>query len=975
MDFSALPTDPKKLLRFTGGLIGINDKNSTVYLTHFSVKEFLLSPRILHTEVSDFYSDTIEIKSEQAMTCLKYLMMQVFDSGQCYTQKQLDTRVETYSFLKYAALFWADHCHKAGPLKDLDLLLCDFFTKARYAQNVLAWQQMETYLPFRQMEQDPALNPMHHAAKHGLLGLLRRLQALGYDINEHGGQPCSPLLMAIRSKRLNWHFVGAMIDMGASVHVKDAGGSVASEIANIGGPDQRALLERVIDLGADVHHHLNYDIHYYLSYDNVLESISARPFDPDDLISSLLQKGADPNKHYLGENRKDWQGPPLQRACFAGNMRIVELLLDRGALVSFGHCSLGTPLEAAILGGSTAIVEHLLAIDVNNANILHNGRLLYAAVGAGRLDLVRLFISRGVDVNEGHPTYGSVLNVAIASERHDIINILLQKGASANVHVAKGRKYAALSYRSIYRSFPGYDLNTVQPIVYAIEYGLSDLVRRLIDKGADLNWFQGPCTVDSGVDPAPETHPLCWAIRLSRNDYVELLMSQGANPANGHYCGMLHAATCNNVAFLEKALRVIPDAFMVEAIVLKMLKRCTNQAFYQAIINLIADRKARLPGPRSLAILLIDSLGRANSTRSTRKDFKIPWILEHEFDFNVKPDEGSIDDRTLVPGQAILPLSICHEKPELFDVLLTRNADPNDHHYGYGTPLAAAFERRNRDAMKRLLQHGADPNVCWPYDAKILTASDEFCRQNCLVHRVAAHGSMDIMQLLLQKDADLSQPGDAYASPVWSAVKHENVDMIRYLIQQGADINKRNMYGKSLLSWARDNHRCKATISALEEHSAMVSKETHNVEECSQRLEETVQQIIDAFLSGERKAKDKCVILGRCLALGHDDHNALIALEQIRSGHQVYPNDVHLERHHLCIDADTDAIEYLHSLERHEIQLSREGRLEDHKYLMYPRPFFSDFKTPRDHVTISEGKYMPLNEWLKRLKGWKVNKG
>jgi hypothetical protein len=62
MDFSALPTDSEDIIGFCGGLVTISGSDEeTVNLSHFSIKEFLLSQRIKNTQVSDFYAGSSSI--------------------------------------------------------------------------------------------------------------------------------------------------------------------------------------------------------------------------------------------------------------------------------------------------------------------------------------------------------------------------------------------------------------------------------------------------------------------------------------------------------------------------------------------------------------------------------------------------------------------------------------------------------------------------------------------------------------------------------------------------------------------------------------------------------------------------------------------------------------------------------------------------------------------------------------------------
>jgi hypothetical protein len=98
LDFSAIPTDPEDIFRFCGGLVTLSghDNEETVNLSHFSIKEFLLSPRITETEVSEFYAGSSNVLFDIAATCLTYIMLDDFKEGQCLNETNMRKRKSKY---------------------------------------------------------------------------------------------------------------------------------------------------------------------------------------------------------------------------------------------------------------------------------------------------------------------------------------------------------------------------------------------------------------------------------------------------------------------------------------------------------------------------------------------------------------------------------------------------------------------------------------------------------------------------------------------------------------------------------------------------------------------------------------------------------------------------------------------------------------------------------------------------------------
>lgn len=140
----------------------------------------------------------------------------------------------------------------------------------------------------------------------------------------------------------------------------------------------------------------------------------------------LLSRGADPN--ILGAS-----GSCLRAAAALGNIELAELLIKFGAIVD-SDLHLGTPLNMALKGRHFDVVELLLSkgASADQASGNMNETPLMGACLLGRLDLVKLFISYGADVNRkdrdgdtalAYLALGRTNNTQIAVE-------LIQRGAN-----------------------------------------------------------------------------------------------------------------------------------------------------------------------------------------------------------------------------------------------------------------------------------------------------------------------------------------------------------------------------------------------------------------------------------------------------------------------------------------------------------------------------------------------------------------
>lgn len=129
-------------------------------------------------------------------------------------------------------------------------------------------------------------------------------------------------------------------------------------------------------------------------------------------------------------------GTPLCVACIKGYADIAKYLLKEGAFVHnpvFGHLS---PILLACKSGKHDVVEFLLS---EQPSLLgsHGPLLLYEACRLGHVQLARLLIRRGVDVNppstlldsQGRESPGSPLKGACEGHQTAVVNYLIENGA------------------------------------------------------------------------------------------------------------------------------------------------------------------------------------------------------------------------------------------------------------------------------------------------------------------------------------------------------------------------------------------------------------------------------------------------------------------------------------------------------------------------------------------------------------------
>jgi ankyrin repeat protein len=146
----------------------------------------------------------------------------------------------------------------------------------------------------------------------------------------------------------------------------------------------------------------------------------------DDMVTLLLESGADPNQRDARDNT------PLGLAVSAGHQEIAAMLIKEGADLTASTFGL-TPLMFAASSGDLEMMRFLVkaGAKVNTAGKgQYGGRTpLLAAITAGQADAVKLLIELKADVNLKGPGGETPLKAARDAGQEEIVSILQKAGA------------------------------------------------------------------------------------------------------------------------------------------------------------------------------------------------------------------------------------------------------------------------------------------------------------------------------------------------------------------------------------------------------------------------------------------------------------------------------------------------------------------------------------------------------------------
>lgn len=242
-----------------------------------------------------------------------------------------------------------------------------------------------------------------------------------------------------------------MIGGGANVNVKDRHGATPlMYAAEVGSADAVKML---LAAGADAKAKNAFDATALMWGVANIEKVRL-----------LVEAGADVNAR-----SKQGMTPLLIAASNAGSIDIVRYLMSKGANAKdMGNA---TP-PAAPIGNSGGNVKQ-----PRKGQGQAGFTALLAAANANDLEMARLFIEQGVDVNAASTRGDTPLQFAAGAGNLALVKLLLAKGADVN---------AATTGAVMVKKGP-VGLNRLTALMYAAPYGSPELIKALLDAGAKVN--------------------------------------------------------------------------------------------------------------------------------------------------------------------------------------------------------------------------------------------------------------------------------------------------------------------------------------------------------------------------------------------------------------------------------------------------------------------------------------------------------
>jgi ankyrin repeat protein len=497
-----------------------------------------------------------------------------------------------------------------------------------------------------------------------------------------------------------------------------------------------------------------------------------------DAVRTLLQGGADVNTA-LGDGMT-----ALHYAAAKDDADMARMLLVAGANVK-STTRLGgyTPLLLAARTGNALVMDPLLAAgaDVNSATVNGTSALMLAAA-AGKTDAVKLLIEKGAHVNaKENARSETALMFAAASGRSEVMRLLTAKGADTKAttkvvdlsafakeeqekfaqflqqqqaQAAKnGQPAPQARGRGRCEGKAGIDRQYAFPELVAYQGGLAaihiaarqgsaDAVQVLLDAGADINQRSA----------GDHITPIVIATLNGHFDLAKAMLDKGADPNFAEDNGVTPLYAAINCVWAPKALYPQPRAYEQQ--------KTTYLELMTALIDKGADPNARLR--------------------------KKVWYSGYDFDLSGVDEIGATAFWRAAYASDV----------EAMKLLVARGADPSiPSMKGAGRPRTGDEFREVQDVSKLPVIPVGGPGVPALVAAAGSGYGESFAANS---HRYAASGMLAAVKYLIEElHADVNARDNEGNTALHNAAARGDVEMIKYLIDKGADVKAVNREGKT----------------------------------------------------------------------------------------------------------------------------------------------------------------------------------
>ncbi|KAF3314537.1 hypothetical protein TWF173_004620 [Orbilia oligospora] len=427
-----------------------------------------------------------------------------------------------------------------------------------------------------------------------------------------------------------------------------------------------------------------------------------------------------------------------------------------------------TGLHVAAHCGLTLVAKVMLAgdgVDLELADNIGRTALLFAAK-EGYEDIVRVLIDSGANPEAKNSSGEAAISLAVGNGHESIVQMLIGIGVNLEVKDHRGQT----------------------PLFIAARNGSDSIFRRLMESKSDIN----------AVNPEGQT-ALMAAVERGYETIAELLIKSGASVEDkdkkGQTALMVAAGRCGKdvVELLIKSGASVEDKDEDGETALWEALRYGEGGVLRMLMNRGADLKVK----NRLGKTLLSQLDDDQDSDDVRYliEALINWEDEDNYrEIMLTSARYGYEDtiRLLIEkgvgltafdgkdGQQLLWNAVMGGYASIVGLLVDQGVDPDQNKIFEGTPLIYAI-RQGQEGVARALLERADPNA--PNDDGRTPLQVAIEKEN-----------KGMIRILAEKGATLD------AKSLFMAFKSRNRDTIKFLMENGVDLQTRDIKGRTALS-------------------------------------------------------------------------------------------------------------------------------------------------------------------------------
>ncbi|XP_057318326.1 uncharacterized protein LOC130663224 [Microplitis mediator] len=644
--------------------------------------------------------------------------------------------------------------------------------------------------------------PLHLAVEQNNYAIAEFLIKRRAEVNALTEENRSPLQIAIEKNNIN--LVKLLIKNNADINVVTKNYETALILSILN--EYFDLFKILLDAGAEVNP-INLPPLFLAVEKNCYK-----------MTERLIERGADVNTIYNNQTA-------LIIVVEKENMKIAKLLIRNKADVNIEVAAAKTALSVAIIKGNFVIFKMLVdaIADLNSPNLLP----LHLAVLQDNYEFTEYLISSGANVNSLDGRRQTPLQISVTKKNKRIINLLLKNNADVNV----------------------FDGDNLSPLKIAVINGNEEIVELLLDKAKitvkkslesllkiawnnstfkifellfDIGLEIYPLAADKLVPPLHmaviknnfealdglisdgvdingsfwEKTPLEIAVRRGNKKMAELLVKNKANVNLKTGENILHVAVEKNNFELVRML-VDAGADVNSGAILDQAIENNNYKIVEYLISNGAEiNNAYENGKWGITPL----------EHAVKRGYQ--RIVQLLIEYNVDVNHRSL----LEPG--CLTTAAENKNFEIFQLLLDSGVNSRLSHT-VRTLIYVAVDKNNYEITKHLINHGADVNTCFDnrtllYRAvenenerivellinnkadvnKIIKHKDLSSSFPTALYKAVEIGNLNILKLLINAPSiDVNLSIDLHEPLIHKAIRQNNYEIIKCLIEHGANIN------------------------------------------------------------------------------------------------------------------------------------------------------------------------------------------